>query len=240
MNGTSKSSYGNCDTCDQPQTDNGWCSVCQTKIFQENFINWTSGNQKIDELIQETQINPINPGRILEWIPYEKIKIVKKIGKGGFSTIYEAIWIDGPIVWDGVKLNRKSNCKIALKNLDTSSESLSDEYLNELKLHLRCNSIFVLKCYGITKDNSTKNYMLVLLHAGAGDLRKDLILNSKMRSWMGKVALLESVIVGLATIHEANVVHRDFHSGNILRDQDSGQLSLKLPNTTGILKLNEN
>ncbi|CAJ0921027.1 19788_t:CDS:2 [Entrophospora sp. SA101] len=160
MNGTSKSSYGNCDTCDQPQTDNGWCSVCQTKIFQENFINWTSGNQKIDELIQETQINPINPGRILEWIPYEKIKIVKKIGKGGFSTIYEAIWIDGPIVWDGVKLNRKSNCKIALKNLDTSSESLSDEYLNELKLHLRCNN--------------------------------------------------------------------------------SGQLSLKLPNTTGILKLNEN
>nr|CAG8460226.1 15515_t:CDS:2 [Entrophospora candida] len=84
MNGSSKSSYGNCDTCDQPQTDNGWCSVCQTKIFQENFINWTS-----------------------------------------------AIWIDGPIIWDGVKLNRKSNCKIALKNLDTSSESLSDEFLNE-------------------------------------------------------------------------------------------------------------
>ncbi|CAG8815987.1 710_t:CDS:2, partial [Gigaspora margarita] len=34
----------------------------------------------------------------LEFVPYEQIINIKYITKGGFSTIYKATWIDGPIV----------------------------------------------------------------------------------------------------------------------------------------------
>jgi hypothetical protein len=41
--------YGLCKECKQ-----GWCQSCNSKHFQQNFENWTSGNRDIDEFIQRT------------------------------------------------------------------------------------------------------------------------------------------------------------------------------------------
>src|SRR4051795_13529611 len=68
--------YGLCKECNQPNTANtriftwGWCKSCNSKHFQRDFRNWTSGNSKIDEFIQKYQLEAINPEKILEWIPY--------------------------------------------------------------------------------------------------------------------------------------------------------------------------
>ena len=35
------------------------------------------------------------PNMIIEWIPYNKLRDVKYLTKGGFSEIYTAIWVDG-------------------------------------------------------------------------------------------------------------------------------------------------
>src|SRR5581483_4694923 len=74
--------YGLCDECNQPNTGTtlkfssrcGWCKLCNSKHFQQEFNNWTSGNQEIDKLIQEFQLNPNCCEEVLEWIPYEKFK----------------------------------------------------------------------------------------------------------------------------------------------------------------------
>ena len=55
---------------------------------------------------------------MLEWIPYYRLESVEYLKKGGFSTVYQAIWLD-------------INKKVALKSLDVLNENL-DEFLNEV------------------------------------------------------------------------------------------------------------
>src|SRR5256885_11184544 len=44
--------YGLCEECKQPNTGYNWCQNCNAKRFQQNFKNWTSGNDDIDELLE--------------------------------------------------------------------------------------------------------------------------------------------------------------------------------------------
>src|SRR4051794_27612271 len=74
---------------------------CNAKRFQQDFPNWTSGNKYIDSFIQETQLNAQNCSEILEWIPCDRLRNINYLARGGFSTVYVAIWLDGPInEWD--------------------------------------------------------------------------------------------------------------------------------------------
>ena len=43
--------YGLCSECNQPNTYENWCKKCYSKKFQQNFGNWTSGNEYIDKFI---------------------------------------------------------------------------------------------------------------------------------------------------------------------------------------------
>src|SRR6266498_1779204 len=71
------------------------------KHFQENFKNWTSGNSDVDKLIQESQLNAKTLYEKLEWIEYDRFENIEYVAKGGFGTIYKAIWKDGMISrWD--------------------------------------------------------------------------------------------------------------------------------------------
>jgi hypothetical protein len=37
---------------------------------------------------------------VFEWIPFSKFSDIKEIGKSGYSSIYSAIWKDGPLYYD--------------------------------------------------------------------------------------------------------------------------------------------
>src|SRR5436190_17382957 len=78
-----------------------WCKPCQIDKLKGNFTNWTSGNEKIDVCIQEMQlkIDEYNDN-VFEWIPYNQFSDIKVIGRGGFATVYSAIWKDGPLEWN--------------------------------------------------------------------------------------------------------------------------------------------
>jgi len=74
-----------------------WCIECNVKQLQQEFSNWTSRNEFVDKFIQEIQLNDQNKHQILEWISYNSFINIKYLDKGGFSTVYEATWLDGPI-----------------------------------------------------------------------------------------------------------------------------------------------
>src|SRR6266498_4206145 len=104
------------------------------KLLQQNFLIWTSGSDFIDKFIQETQLNAQNIKQVLEWIPYNRFKNIEYFDKGGFGTIYKAIWLDGPIKkWskDEKNWNRFNELSVALKSLNKSS-NLNEEFLNEV------------------------------------------------------------------------------------------------------------
>ena len=98
-----------------------WCKPCNKKHFQNDFNNWTSGNDKIDKFIQDAQLNANENWEVLEWIPYDRFKDVKQIGKGGFGTIHYARWIYGRIdKWDieNQQWGRYGEREVALKKFD--------------------------------------------------------------------------------------------------------------------------
>ncbi|GBB83206.1 hypothetical protein RclHR1_00100010 [Rhizophagus clarus] len=101
-------------------------TIIKNKHIIKILTNWTSGNEKIDDLIKEMQskINKAND-IIFEWIPYKQFDIIKKIGVGGFSKVYSAIWKDGLLYYDGNKYVRKQEKKVALKCLNNSQNITS-------------------------------------------------------------------------------------------------------------------
>src|SRR5438034_10490293 len=83
--------------------------ICNAKHFQQNFDNWTSGNNDIDKFIQDTQLSAHNnTKKVLEWISYDKFYDIKYIIEGEFGKIYRANWIDGYIdKWNDKSQNWK-------------------------------------------------------------------------------------------------------------------------------------
>src|SRR6266542_1429240 len=76
--------YSLCPDCNKPNTGYDWCKKCNAKRFQQDFPNWTSGNESIDRFIQEIQLNSRNNYKVLEWIPYNRLENIKFHDKGGF------------------------------------------------------------------------------------------------------------------------------------------------------------
>jgi hypothetical protein len=131
--------FGNglCEECKQPRASYHWCQ-CK---FQNNFKNWTSGNNEVDKFIQKVQLKATYYTEILEWIEYDRFENVKYLAKGGFGTIYKAIWKDGYIKeWDSENNQWKrskywdkdyENYPVVLKCLH-NSQDITAEFLKEV------------------------------------------------------------------------------------------------------------
>ncbi|GBC01072.1 hypothetical protein RclHR1_40580001, partial [Rhizophagus clarus] len=75
-----------------------------------------SENAILDKFIEEKH---------LKWFPYNQFENVEYLDKGGFGTIYKAIWLES-----------RSKKEVALKCLDNLNENNLngnlDEFLNEV------------------------------------------------------------------------------------------------------------
>ncbi|RIB06250.1 hypothetical protein C2G38_530323 [Gigaspora rosea] len=64
---------------------------------------------------------------VIEWIPFDRLSIVKEIGKGGFGSVYKATWLDGigrkveKINDNSYKRARETSSIVALKTLSEGS-----------------------------------------------------------------------------------------------------------------------
>ena len=130
-----------CNKCKLTKYSDRFCEGCISLQLQSLFTTWTSGNNIIDDFIQQCQMKSSLPNYILEWIPFEQFKKVTKLTEGGFSSIYTATWTRGSI--DDYDENKKEfsyygRQNIVLKCLNNSSnpgKTFFDEvgsfYLNQ-------------------------------------------------------------------------------------------------------------
>jgi serine/threonine protein kinase len=73
--------------------------------------------------------------------------------------------------------------------------------------------------YGFTKDQDASNYMVVMDYANKGNLRNNLTKIIEY-SWQLRLYMLYKIISGLNEIHKINLIHCDFHDGNILNHSE--------------------
>ncbi|GBC02162.1 hypothetical protein RclHR1_04490008 [Rhizophagus clarus] len=132
-----------------------WCKSCHINHLKNNFTNWASGNEKIDNFIQQKQVNiKTSFDLIFEWIPFNEFIEIKEIGKGGFSV---AIWKEGPLCYNIIEKEwmKKSYKNVVLKYL-SNLQNITDELLNEATV--------LYDSYGISQNPNTKDYILVIRH----------------------------------------------------------------------------
>jgi hypothetical protein len=112
---------------------------CKLDHLKNNFTNWTSKNEIIDDFIKNTQLYKNYFNNTFEWIPYDQFNDIKEIGKGGFATVYSATWKDGPLYFDNNKKkwirNFGANKIVALKCLH-NSQNITSEFLHEVRIFL--------------------------------------------------------------------------------------------------------
>jgi hypothetical protein len=94
-----------------------------------NLIKLTSGNEKIDDFIQEKQLKINKNNVVFEWIPYNQFNKIEKTGNNYLITVYSAIWKDGPLYYNSKhnEYARNSNKEVALKCLHNSKDSIEFE-----------------------------------------------------------------------------------------------------------------
>ncbi|POG57570.1 kinase-like domain-containing protein, partial [Rhizophagus irregularis DAOM 181602=DAOM 197198] len=76
------------------------------------------------------------------------------------------------------------------------------------------NSDEIIKIYGFTKDPDTLNYVLIMEYANKGSLKS--CLTEITKNWEQKLFYLYQIIKGFNDIHKNDLIHYNFHNGNIL------------------------
>jgi hypothetical protein len=127
--------YGKCKECNKRRKpldqSHKICRICYKMKMKTIFK--PSGNKIIDDFIRYTQSNYVTKCK-MEFVPYDQFNNIEFIAEGGFSKIYKATWIDGPIDWHELNygdISRKPYHTIVLKKLNNSKNITSKE-LNEV------------------------------------------------------------------------------------------------------------
>ena len=93
---------------------------------------------------------------------------------------------------------------------------------NKIKAYSIKDGDDILNVYGISQNPDTKDYIMVLEYAEGGNLNKwTNDCTKRDNNWKHNMNTLICIIRGLEKIHEKQMVHRDFHTGNILSLGDS-------------------
>ncbi|GBC49816.2 kinase-like domain-containing protein [Rhizophagus irregularis DAOM 181602=DAOM 197198] len=93
-----------------------------------------------------------------------------------------------------------------------SRTNITTDFLKEVKSNILACEIsngFVVRCFGITKDPKTNNFIMVM-ELKNGNLRQHLNNNFISLSWDRKLQNLLGTISGLKDIHNEGLIHHDF------------------------------
>ncbi|RHZ49228.1 hypothetical protein Glove_527g13 [Diversispora epigaea] len=203
----------------------GICDLCTKEHFIQEFKNWSSGNVNIDKIIQESQINFKYDK--LHWIPYDNFQNIQRIADCDYGSMYSAK------LENGIKENWnfiKQDWRYRLKGFKVALKEIKDSRFDIVRVINNYDCID----YGISKNPTTKNYIIVMYLFDCG-LHDFLNKNFWDLEWQSKVDILSLTASFLLLSHEKNLVHCNLYSGNILMNYNFDLLDLVID--LGLYKL---
>ncbi|UZO23266.1 uncharacterized protein OCT59_015610 [Rhizophagus irregularis] len=162
-----------CKNCGEKYTNEiyKWCKL---------LCSINEKSMKIFDFIDDFKFN---------WVPYNEFNDIKEMGRGGFSTVYSAIW---------------RYKKVALKCLH-NSHNFINEFLNEVKAYRAYSSEDIIKIYGISQNPDTGDFIMILECAEGGNFNGYLYKNHEVFDWLNKLQILIDIIRGLKKIHQKHM-----------------------------------
>ncbi|RHZ73649.1 hypothetical protein Glove_230g35 [Diversispora epigaea] len=180
--------------------------MSQEKTNEKEWETW------MDNLIIEDAIQKEN----IPFYQYSEFENVKLIGR----NVCEAIF----------KTSQKT---VALKCVSLNDEATLNNLINEIKKHRKLEiHDGILKLYGITKQENTKNYMIVFEYVNNGSLRQYLKSNFRKLDWNAKLNLAKQIANILMYLHSNDIIYGRLNSENILIHNENIKL-----NVFGITKI---
>ncbi|RHZ85523.1 hypothetical protein Glove_64g63 [Diversispora epigaea] len=131
-----------------------------------------------------------------------------------YSEFEEIKLIGGNVYKATFKTSQKI---IALKCISLNDKFTLDDLINGIKRYRKLeihNSI--LRFHGITKQENTDNYMIILKYANNGSLRQYLRKNFQKLDWNAKLNIAKQITNILTFLHSNDIVHGKLNSENIL------------------------
>ncbi|CAB4373533.1 unnamed protein product [Rhizophagus irregularis] len=188
--------------------------IGKVKKVLEKHVNWSKNAEKECLSANKWIENALKYEKV-KFISYKELKNTERLYAGGFGTISKAIW---------TKTNNYVICK-KLTNTTYIKNDLLDAFIHELKMHMHLNySDRIIRCFGISSDPKTNEYLLIMQYANDGDLQNYLKNNFKDLTWNDKKKLAFQIADGLNYLHNENILHRDLHSKNIAIHENNAKI----------------
>ncbi|RHZ86087.1 hypothetical protein Glove_54g159 [Diversispora epigaea] len=151
--------------------------------------------KKMDNLIIEDTIQKEN----IPFYQYSEFENVKLIAANIFKAAF--------------KISQKT---IALKCVSLNDKFTLENLTNEIKRHRKLEiHDSILKFYGITKQEDTNNYMIILEYVNEGSLRQYLKTNFQKMDWNAKLNLAKQIANVLMFLHSNDIIYEKLNPENI-------------------------
>ncbi|RHZ66078.1 hypothetical protein Glove_309g49 [Diversispora epigaea] len=106
---------------------------------------------------------------------------------------------------------------VALKCISLNDKFTLDNLINEIKRQRKLEiHDSILRFYGITKQENSDNYMIILKCANNGSLRQYLKTNFQKLDWNAKLNIAKQIANVLTFLHSNDIIHGKLNSENIL------------------------
>ncbi|RHZ77230.1 hypothetical protein Glove_184g107 [Diversispora epigaea] len=166
--------------------------MSQGKTNEKEWETWMD-NLIIEDIFQKENIP------FYQYSEFQNVKLIT-------ANIFKATF----------KISQKT---VTLKNvyLNDNDKFKLDNLINEIKRHRKLEiHDSILKFYGVTKQENTNNYMIILEYVNNGSLRQYLKTNFRKLDWNAKLNLAKQIANVLMFLHSNDIIHGKFNSESIL------------------------